>query len=67
MKVFTLAFVLTFSISFAHANEYIKHNGTLSLSVKNGSAKFSINASHGDASGVCNICLLYTYPSPRDP
>ncbi|EKN3395246.1 acyl-CoA dehydrogenase [Yersinia enterocolitica] len=55
MKFFTLAFVLTFSISFAHADEYVKNNGTLSLSAKNGSADFSINASRGDASSVCNM------------
>ncbi|WP_404931829.1 acyl-CoA dehydrogenase, partial [Pectobacterium brasiliense] len=33
----------------------VKPNGSLSLSAKNGFADFSINASRGDASGVCNM------------
>jgi len=40
---------------FAHAGEYVKPNGSLLLSTKNGFADFNINASRGDASGVRNM------------
>ncbi|WP_252145534.1 acyl-CoA dehydrogenase [Yokenella regensburgei] len=41
------------SISMAHASEYVKRNGALSLFLNNGFAEFNINASNGEASGVC--------------
>ncbi|EOC0265345.1 acyl-CoA dehydrogenase [Cronobacter dublinensis] len=53
-KIISFLFIAS-SATFAHAGEYVKSNGILSLSAKNGSAEFSINASHGDASGVCNM------------
>lgn len=59
MKVFMrkiiFAFFLIGHITLVYANEYIKNNGVLSLSSDNGSATFSINAYHGDSSGVCNL------------
>ncbi|ELY3836272.1 acyl-CoA dehydrogenase [Cronobacter turicensis] len=55
MKKLILVFILTGGFNMAYANEYIKNNGVLSLSSDNGSAKFSINASHGSSSGVCNM------------
>ncbi|WP_323644715.1 hypothetical protein [Pectobacterium versatile] len=55
MKKIISILLIVSSFHFAHAGEYVKPNGILSLSAKNGSAKFSINASHGDASGVCNM------------
>jgi hypothetical protein len=38
-----------------HAGEYVKRNGVLSLSSENGAAGFNVNASHGNASGICNM------------
>ncbi|ULS52229.1 acyl-CoA dehydrogenase [Pectobacterium carotovorum] len=55
MKKIVSALSIACFATFAHAGEYVKSNGILSLSAKNGSADFSINASHGDASGVCNM------------
>jgi hypothetical protein len=53
-KIISILFIVS-SSTFAHAGEYVKPNGFLSLSAKNGFADFSINASRGDASGVCNM------------
>lgn len=53
-KIISMLFIASYA-TFAHAGEYVKSNGILSLSAKNGSAEFSINASRGDASGVCNM------------
>lgn len=38
-----------------HANEYVKHNGVLSLFPRDGTADFNINTSHDSASAVCNM------------
>lgn len=53
-KTISILFIVS-SFTFAHAGEYVKPNGSMSLSAKNGFADFSINASRGDASGVCNM------------
>lgn len=53
-KIISILFIVS-SSTFAHAGEYVKPNGSMSLSAKNGFADFSINASRGDASGVCNM------------
>ncbi|HGY6083452.1 TPA: acyl-CoA dehydrogenase, partial [Escherichia coli] len=50
-----LTLLLASSFTMAHAGEYVKRNGALSLLTGNGTAEFSINASHGNASGVCNM------------
>lgn len=42
-------------ISTSYAKEYVKKDGFLSLNKNDSSANFIINASHGQASGVCNI------------
>ncbi|EHD6800321.1 acyl-CoA dehydrogenase [Salmonella enterica] len=57
MKKMTLTILLItmLPMTHVHANEYIKLNGTLSLSPSNGSVNFNINTSHGSASGVCNM------------
>lgn len=55
MKKIVLTLLLVSCLPMAHADEYIKSNGALSLSTGNGTAEFSINASHGNASGVCNM------------
>lgn len=55
MKKIVLTLVLVVSLPFAYAGEYVKRDGVLSILSGNGTAKFSINASHGDASGVCNM------------
>ncbi|EKQ3557687.1 acyl-CoA dehydrogenase [Salmonella enterica] len=55
MKKIVLTLLLASSFSMAHAGEYTKQNGALSLSTGNGTAEFNINASHGNASGVCNM------------
>ncbi|WP_254921013.1 hypothetical protein [Photorhabdus luminescens] len=55
MKKVVVAFLLATSLPMAHAGEYVKCNGILSLSPGNGTAKFNINASRGDASSVCNM------------
>lgn len=55
MKKLILVFILTGGFNFAYADEYIKNNGTLSLSSDNGAATFNINASHSNLSGVCNM------------
>ncbi|MCA6952798.1 acyl-CoA dehydrogenase [Pectobacterium polaris] len=53
-KIISILFIVSCS-TFAYAGEYVKPNGSLLLSAKNGFADFSINASRGDASGVCNM------------
>lgn len=55
MKKIVLTLLLASSFTMAHAGEYVKQNGDLSLSMGNGTAEFNINASHGNASGVCNM------------
>ncbi len=55
MKKWIILFILTGGFNFAYADEYIKNNGTLSLSLDRGVATFSINASHGISLGVCNM------------
>lgn len=55
MKKIVLTFLLASSFTMAHAAEYVKRNGALSLSTRNDTAEFNINASHGNASGVCNM------------
>lgn len=55
MKKWIILFISIGGFNFVYADEYIKNNGTLSLSSDNGSAKFSINASHGNSTGVCNM------------
>ncbi|EDX6464932.1 TPA: acyl-CoA dehydrogenase [Salmonella enterica] len=55
MEKIVLTLLLVSCLPMAHADEYIKSNGALSLSTGNGTAEFSINASHGNASGVCNM------------
>lgn len=55
MKKIVLTLVLVVSLPFAYAGEYVKSDGVLSISTGNGATKFSINASRGDASGVCNM------------
>lgn len=55
MKKVILSLLLATSLPLAHAGEYVKNNGSLSLSLGNGTAEFNINASLGSASGVCNI------------
>nr|WP_288216056.1 acyl-CoA dehydrogenase [uncultured Citrobacter sp.] len=55
MKKITIAFILITSASLAHAGEYVKRNGILSLSPRGEIAEFNINASHGDTS----ICEVY--------
>ncbi|EAM5405517.1 acyl-CoA dehydrogenase [Salmonella enterica] len=55
MKKTILLFILASGLSMAHAGEYIKRNGALSLSQGSGAVEFNINASHGNASGVCNM------------
>jgi hypothetical protein len=53
-KIISVLFIVS-SFHFAHAGEYVKANSYLSLSAKNGFAEFNINASRGEASGVCNM------------
>lgn len=55
MKKVIVSLLLAASLPMAHASEYVKRNGALSLSSGNGIAEFNINASHGNASGVCNM------------
>ncbi|MEY7269439.1 acyl-CoA dehydrogenase [Citrobacter koseri] len=55
MKKIVLTLLLASSFTMAHAAEYVKRNGALSLWMGNGTAEFNINASHGNASGVCNM------------
>lgn len=55
MKKVIVSLLLAASLPMAHAGEYVKRNGALSLSSGNGIAEFNINASHGNASGVCNM------------
>lgn len=55
MKKVIVSLLLAASLSMAHAGEYVKRNGDLSLSPGNSAAEFNINASHGNASGVCNM------------
>lgn len=55
MKKIVLTFLLASSFTMAHAAEYVKRNGAVSLSTRNDTAEFNINASHGNASGVCNM------------
>ncbi len=55
MKKILLALLIASSFTIAHAAEYVKRYGFLSLSVKNGFAEFNFNASRGDDSGVCNM------------
>ncbi|MKE52873.1 acyl-CoA dehydrogenase [Salmonella enterica] len=55
MKKIVITLLLVSWLPMAHADEYIKSNGALSLSTGNGTAEFNINASHGNASGVCNM------------
>lgn len=55
MKKIALTLLLASSFPMAHAAEYVKRNGALSLSTRNDTAEFNINASHGNASGVCNM------------
>lgn len=55
MKKIVLTLLLAISFTMAHAAEYFKQNGALSLSMGNDTAEFNINAPHGDASGVCNM------------
>ena len=55
MKNITIAFILVTSVSLAHAGEYVKRNGILSLSPRGEIAEFNINDSHGDTS----ICEVY--------
>ncbi|MDT7458372.1 acyl-CoA dehydrogenase [Citrobacter koseri] len=55
MKKIVLTLLLASSFTMAHAGEYVKRNGALSLLTGNGTAEFNINASHGNASGVCNM------------
>ncbi|RPH20926.1 acyl-CoA dehydrogenase [Buttiauxella warmboldiae] len=55
MKKIVLTLLLASSFTMAHAAEYVKQNGALSLSTGSGTAEFNINASHGNASGVCNM------------
>ncbi|MDQ7883939.1 acyl-CoA dehydrogenase [Atlantibacter hermannii] len=55
MKKWIILFILTGGFNFVYADEYIKNNGTLSLSSDNGAVTFSINASHINSSGICNM------------
>ena len=55
MKKIVLTFLLASSFTMAHAAEYVKRNGAVSLSTRNDTAEFNINASHGNASGLCNM------------
>ncbi|MBG6246232.1 acyl-CoA dehydrogenase [Candidatus Symbiopectobacterium sp. 'North America'] len=55
MKKITIAFILIANLPLAHAGEYVKRNGVLSLSPRGAVAEFNINASHGDTS----ICEIY--------
>ncbi|QMI03390.1 acyl-CoA dehydrogenase [Citrobacter sp. RHB25-C09] len=54
MKKIIITLCLMASLPWAHAGEYIKRNGILSLSPAVEVAKFNINASHGDTS-ICEI------------
>ncbi|EAM9428028.1 TPA_asm: acyl-CoA dehydrogenase [Salmonella enterica] len=55
MKKIALTVLLASSFTMAHAAEYAKRNGALFLSPGNGATEFNINASNGNASGVCNM------------
>lgn len=55
MKKIILTLLLVSCLPIAHAGEYVKRNGALSLSPGNGATEFNINASNGNASGVCNM------------
>ena len=55
MKKIVITLLLASSFTMAHAAEYVKRNGALSLSTGSDTAEFNINASHGNASGVCNM------------
>ncbi|EAA8812189.1 acyl-CoA dehydrogenase [Salmonella enterica subsp. enterica serovar Agama] len=55
MNKVIVAFLMIINLSVAHADEYVKRNGALSLFLNNGTAEFNINTSNGNASGVCNI------------
>ncbi|EJX3081951.1 acyl-CoA dehydrogenase [Salmonella enterica] len=55
MRNIIVTLLLAASLPMAHAGEYVKRNGALSLSPGNDAAEFNINASHGNASGVCNM------------
>ncbi|EAO2081606.1 acyl-CoA dehydrogenase [Salmonella enterica] len=52
-SVSVLLFIV--SIPMAHASEYMKRDGALSLFQHDGDVEFNINASHGNTSGVCNM------------
>lgn len=57
MKKTTLSLSILIILPFmqVYADEYIKNNGTLTLSPENSMAAFNINSSHDNSSGVCNI------------
>jgi len=55
MKRIVTALVLTAFALPAIAAQYAKPGAVLTLKPGNGNAKFNINASTGDGSGVCNM------------
>nr|WP_288954466.1 acyl-CoA dehydrogenase [uncultured Citrobacter sp.] len=52
-SVGVLLFVV--SVPMAHASEYVKRDGALSMLQHDGGVEFNINASNGNTSGVCNM------------
>lgn len=54
MKKLIIVSLLTIGTA-VHAGDYKKRNGILSIFPESDLAKFSINASHGDGYGVCEV------------
>ncbi|WP_313700926.1 acyl-CoA dehydrogenase [Pantoea sp.] len=55
MKRVILATLLLGTSALATAAEYVKPNGSLSLSVGGNGVEFNINVASKDASGICNM------------
>ncbi|MGQ6052065.1 acyl-CoA dehydrogenase [Serratia sp. IR-2025] len=55
MKRLVGVLLFVVSVPMVHASEYVKRDGALSIFQHDGGVKFNINASHGNASGVCNM------------
>lgn len=54
MNKYIVFFLMLIGLS-AHADDYRKNNGILSIFTESEYVKFNINASHGDGYGICEI------------
>ncbi|WP_235514953.1 acyl-CoA dehydrogenase [Erwinia sp. Leaf53] len=58
VKKWIVFFLLYFSFSMAHADEYVNSNGELTFLQDHGFAAFHIKSSNASTSSVCNIDAL---------